>query len=360
MRSSLTLFEVFGISVKLHISFIVLLLVVTFFEGLTTLFYFSLIFLFVLGHELSHSLVAKMNGIPVKEIVLTFIGGIASIEIPENPRLELKVSVAGPVFNLMVVTFALVTLTFFYPTWAGSISAQALRENPLSPMNLLLNIIAINLMLGFFNLLPGFPMDGGRILRSILAFWFDYVKATELAVNTGRYIVFPFMVIWGLVSGNLILVAIAGILYLVSGAELQMLLLRNSFRGVSVFEAADKSFTYVLESLSIREFLDSGANPAKRYYLVISDEGLLRGYFFLRDLEGLNGSNAQQPVACLARDDYKVLKKDGPVSYLFRKGLLNKPIIVVSEGEVLGVLTRDYLLDNLRYFQSRKITGKNL
>ncbi len=173
---SFRIFEIFGIPIHIHTTLPILALLVGLGFGLESgtesftqaLGFYALAFGFVLLHELGHCLMASQWGIPTKRITLTPIGGIASLEkLPRNPRIEFLVAIAGPLVNLALAgTFAI-----FFAFWPGVILFQ---------------LMCINLALGLLNLLPGFPMDGGRILRSALAKRFSFLKSTEIAVRVGQ------------------------------------------------------------------------------------------------------------------------------------------------------------------------------
>lgn len=344
MRSSVTLFRLFGIDVNLHTSFLLFFFVILAVVGVDAFIYFSLIFVFVLGHELSHSLVAKYHGIDVPEITLTFIGGIASIDIPEKPSLELRVSLAGPLFNLVVVSCGVLALSFLYPGWLTGLDTDSLAEHPYTLKHLLVNAVAINLMLGLFNVLPGFPMDGGRIFRSLLAYGTDYVRATEVAVNVGRYLMFPLFVIWGLASGNLILVFIAFILYFVSGAELQMIRLRASYHGVTAKDVMHASPRIVDARQPLGVFLEDVGLAHESIYFVTEDRRLI-GYVDPGSLTSQSAREQSQPVRRYARNDFLSVDLLTPIPLLLRQTRRHPVYIVAEAGRMRGFFTLQELLE---------------
>ncbi len=180
MFGSIKLGNVFGIPLRLHWTFLVpfYLLVFAWQGPLLELFlWFGALFGSVLLHELGHSLVARSFGIHVIDITFWPLGGMARMkEIPENPRIEGLVALAGPAVNFVIAwigmgVFALVE-HFDFTRLAGALST----------------LVAINLVMGVFNLAPAFPMDGGRILRAWFARRDDWVSATERAVAIGRLV----------------------------------------------------------------------------------------------------------------------------------------------------------------------------
>jgi len=151
------------------------------FSTITSVLFFSTL----LFHELSHSIVAQGYGIKIKSITLFIIGGVAQMEdIPKEPRMEAWISAAGPAFSLTIGIIAYAIYDFFGP---ANPSIGALGNGAL----IMLGIIAFyNIILGIFNLIPAFPMDGGRILRALLATRIPYINATRKAVAIGKSMAF--------------------------------------------------------------------------------------------------------------------------------------------------------------------------
>jgi Zn-dependent protease len=183
----------FGIEVRVHILFLWMAFFLIFVGGnpLGTAAILFTLFGLVLLHELGHSLVARHHGIQVMDIVLWPRGGMARMsEIPESPRVEGQVAIAGPLVNLVLAAASLLLLGLLggWGEAMGPSVAYILAHILESPTNFLRAFIAMNLMLGVFNLVPAFPMDGGRLLRAFLARKRSYLEATEIAVRVGRYI----------------------------------------------------------------------------------------------------------------------------------------------------------------------------
>jgi len=173
LNDSIRIATLFGIPIRLHWLFLPLLLIVAGEESLLLLF---VLFGSVLLHELGHSLVARRFGIQVVDITFWPLGGMARMsEMPEDPKVEGLVAIAGPAVNFALALAALPLAVLFAGT--GSAAAPFLST-----------FIGMNLLLGLFNLLPAFPMDGGRILRAFFARRSDWVDATERAVRVGRSI----------------------------------------------------------------------------------------------------------------------------------------------------------------------------
>jgi len=189
MKWSYSIGRVFGIAIKLHLFFLIfigaLVLETLLSQGpvtaLATGMLLCLLFGFVLLHELGHSLMALHHGISVLDITLLPIGGMARImEMPEDPWTEFKVAVAGPLVNLVIAVLLSPLLLL--------VALGDVGRPQLSVASFLGYLIGINLMLAIFNFLPAFPMDGGRIFRALLARKRGYLRATEIAAATGKWI----------------------------------------------------------------------------------------------------------------------------------------------------------------------------
>jgi len=218
--------KLFDIRIRIHPTFIWLLLFLLLVGGYQAVAWVVLVFTFVVLHELSHSLVARAHGIPVQDITLLPIGGVARLgAMPEHPGTELAITIAGPALNFAVagVAYGLLVLTApFVPGWLTDLFQK---------------ILVINLALGTFNLLPGFPMDGGRLLRAYLARTRGYVEATHIAARVGRWMAAAFVVfgltrVFGGDFGGFWLVLIAFFVYVSGKQEEMAVAARHATRGL--------------------------------------------------------------------------------------------------------------------------------
>ena len=237
MKWSLQIGKVIGIPIQLHVTFLFILILFIYyfaimefqigtmvlgfngmnisliekltFSTIAAILFFSTILL----HELSHSFVAKRNGMAIQSITLFVFGGVAQMEeIPRNPKLELKMAAAGPALSL-----AIGILTYAFYVYFGPVEVAEVGMSAKNAVLITAGIISVyNLFLGIFNLLPAFPMDGGRVLRALLAMWLPYMDATRVAVSIGKTFAF-LMGIFGLFTVNIILILIA--LFIFYGAQ---------------------------------------------------------------------------------------------------------------------------------------------
>jgi len=201
IQRSYNLTQVMGIPIRVHLTLVIFLIIIAFSTGLQGILIAVGVFASVALHELGHSWVAIRKGCSVREIMLLPIGGVAkTTHIPTRPMDEVLMAAAGPFVSfLLAVVFWLLTGLGFLPM-------------------LFVYLAAINLMLCLFNLLPSFPMDGGRIFRAFMSPRVGRLKATELAARIGRIMAVLFG-IYGLFNGHFMLILIAIFIYNAAGAE---------------------------------------------------------------------------------------------------------------------------------------------
>ncbi|EMI45861.1 site-2 protease family protein [Rhodopirellula sp. SWK7] len=204
-----------GIDVRLHWTFLLLPLWI-YFSSLASgsgalaatgsVLMILAVFACVLLHEFGHALTARRFGIPTRDITLLPIGGVASLErMPREPWKELAIAVAGPAVNVVIAASLFAALWIVNPV-VGSVSSFVSQ------------LAIINVALVVFNMLPAFPMDGGRVLRSLLAMRLPYLRATVIAARVGQCTAAGFGLL-GLIGGNLLLVFVAGFIILAAQGE---------------------------------------------------------------------------------------------------------------------------------------------
>lgn len=189
MFGSIRIGSVFGITVRMHWLFLALVfvLIATGGEPINTAIWLAVLFGVVFLHELGHSLVARAFGIHVLDITFWPLGGMARMsEIPESTKVEALVAIAGPMVNFVLAGLAFVAVVALGLVHAFDPRSIEGLGNGTWGERAALSFLAVNLMLGVFNLIPAFPMDGGRILRALFGLSGNWVRATELAVTVGR------------------------------------------------------------------------------------------------------------------------------------------------------------------------------
>jgi Zn-dependent protease len=215
MRMSWKLGRVAGIDVFLHPTFLLLLAFVGATQGgLEAMMIVSAAFGCVLLHELGHALMARQYGIETEDITLYPIGGVARLQrMPRSPGAELLIALAGPAVNVALAAGLFALRVFLWPSgWDAPPLAGFLGT-----------LLALNVGLALFNLVPAFPMDGGRVLRALLSGWLGRARATQVAASLGRGLAMLFGA-YMLVNGHLWQVFLAVFIYFAAGVELNQVL----------------------------------------------------------------------------------------------------------------------------------------
>ncbi len=296
----------------------------------------------LLAHELSHSVVAVRRGLRVRRIRLFVFGGVSEIEQEAgSPRDELAITVAGPALSLALAgVFLLAALAV--PARAGAFDR-------------LLEILAVvNLALGVFNLLPGFPLDGGRVLRAVV--WRitgDYGRATRVAVAGGR------LIAGLLVAGGLALLVLAGaaeglwwvaigwFLWAAAGSTLRRLRVEERLRGVRTAALMRAAPIPVAADLSMAEFEPSGPGP----WAPVVRGGRVRGWLDVAHASSLGpqltaGWKVGDLMEPIGPDD--VVDASAPALAVVPRLDDRRPLVVVSNGRMVGMLSGRILADWLR------------
>jgi Zn-dependent protease len=265
MKSSLGIGSVMGIPIKLHITFLLVLPMFAYvfainpqpfgFAGVEpplTRYAFSalaaiLLFVSILLHELAHSYLARSYGVKIESITLFLFGGVSAMEeMPRKPGQEAKMAFAGPLTSLIIGSVCL--LIYKYLIYINPAFFQ-------NPAYLILWILgSMNLVLGVFNLLPAFPMDGGRVLRSFYAMRMSYVKATQSAASVGKFFAI-LMAIFGILVGNLWFPLIALFIYVGASEEERSTQAEVALENIQVKDIMTKDVVSVSPSMSVEDLI---------------------------------------------------------------------------------------------------------
>jgi Zn-dependent protease/predicted transcriptional regulator len=302
-----------------------------------------LFFASVLIHELGHSLIAKHYKIPVVSITLFIFGGLAKISRdPERPGQEFNIAIAGPITSFLLAGgFGLVYLS----TPAGGMLSEASKL-----------LAQINLTLGIFNLVPGFPLDGGRILRSIAwGITHDFSKATRIASLSGQTFAYLLMIagIWkGMIAkdwvGGLWLVFIGWFLKSAAQESYAQVAIRDTLRGVRASDIMTPDVPSVPRDISLEDYVHEVLRTGRRCHLV-TGAGQPVGLITLRSLSTFprdEWSNTSVQAAMLPRDRIHWASPEEPVLGILDR-MQNEDINqmpVVSEGNIVGLIGRDAIL----------------
>ncbi len=259
-----------------------------------------LLFLCVLLHEFGHIFTARAFGVATPDVTLLPIGGVARLErIPEKPREEFLIAIAGPLVN---VAIAIVLMAI----GGANLQTGALTAIDSASISLIDRLAAVNLFLAAFNMIPAFPMDGGRVLRAALAARLGFVRATEIAAVIGQGFAFLLGFI-GLLY-NPILIFIAIFVYLAAASEAHMISLRAVSRGVPVASATMTQIATLTPEAHIEEAVQTLLQTSQSEFPVIDGAG--------------------KPVGLLARADIiRALKSLGPDARVSEAMNTNIPIV---------------------------------
>ncbi len=291
MASSYKLLSVFGISIEVHWSLLLLLFVVLLFSSYLFLIWIF-VFLFVTLHELTHSLVAKRIGIRVRKIVLIAIGGVAMMDVSNvKPIDEIRMAIAGPIFNFAVCALMLlISSAISYPLVPQTQVYLSSAEQQMPLLDAIwVSIFWVNLLLGSFNLfIPAFPLDGGRVLRGLLALKMDYIAATDLARKVS----------YGLAVGLLLVSLFTGF-----GNTLWMLII-----SLFIVVGATSEYRNLLTNTALRR-LNLSKFITKNYITLKPSESLASAATKLRNSNRTSAVVATKPIKILNLNDMIAVKK---------------------------------------------------
>jgi Zn-dependent protease/CBS domain-containing protein len=273
MRYSFKIASAWGIPIELHVTFILLIAAVFILSIPTQQFYTFFIvlflFVFVVFHELAHSVVARHYRIKVRKIILYPIGGVSEIEeIPDNPSQEWRMAVAGPLTSL-VLGVTLLAVSLFTLKQAFNIYTFTTITG-----NFLTDLATLNIYLGAFNLIPAFPMDGGRVFRALLAERLKYSDATRYAVYIGKIFGIA-MVLIGFVY-NFLLILVGIFVYIGASEEAEQTIISTTLAGVRVKDVMQSQIGFVTPQQTISEALE--VMFKNRYHdALVEKDGVFQG-----------------------------------------------------------------------------------
>ncbi|MGI1661789.1 site-2 protease family protein [Palleronia sp. KMU-117] len=271
--------RILGTEVRIHATFFLLLLwiaVAGFLQGgsqdaIVSVLFILALFACVVLHEFGHALMARRYGIATPDITLLPIGGMARLErMPEKPAQEIAVALAGPAVNVAI--WALIVLVVGATT---DLEALAEIEDPTS--GFWARLAAVNLFLVLFNLIPAFPMDGGRVFRALLSIWLGRVKATRVAAHAGQAVAFVFGFL-ALTTGNPLLLLIAVFVFVAAAAESSDVALRDMARELPARAAMITAYEALDPADGVDGMSSSLIRTTQHEFPVLGPDGRLRGF----------------------------------------------------------------------------------
>jgi stage IV sporulation protein FB len=284
MSWSINVGRIAGTAVRIHVTFLLFLgwiFIASWYSGgpqaaWSGLAFMLLLFACVLAHEFGHIFTARAFGVATPDVTLLPIGGVARLErIPEKPTEELLVALAGPAVNV-VIALGLIAIA------GASLQTQSLAAVENSQLSLVDRLAAVNLFLALFNMIPAFPMDGGRVLRALLAIRLGHVRATEIAAAIGQFVAFGLGFL-GL-FGNPLLIFIAIFVYLAASSEAQLVAMRAMARDVPVSAAMMTQIARLSPQAHIDEAVETLLRTSQSEFPVVDAGGLLVGLLSRADM----------------------------------------------------------------------------
>jgi Zn-dependent protease/CBS domain-containing protein len=353
MGGSFKIGRAFGIDVKVHWSFFLLLAFFGYLafrdsgsliSALVTIGIVVALFFCVLLHEFGHSLVAIRLGSEVQDITLLPIGGLARMKsLPERPIDEVKVAVAGPLVNVVLapIFFGLALL------FGGSLSVPTdIISGVDSVGQIFVALGTINVALVIFNMIPAFPMDGGRVLRGLLATRLGPVRATDISSTVGQGFAILFILV-GFLGKNFLLAIIGFFVFLGASGEAQFVRQREQMRGLTVSDVmGTKGRTETVTPYhNFGQVLDSVIHGYQEDFPVVDEDGNLVGIITRSEImAAAHSPNRYATVRDLMKTEFPTISPDADLftdgnRVLQESGLRALP--VVKDGNLVGMLTVD-------------------
>jgi Zn-dependent protease/CBS domain-containing protein len=360
MKSSFGIGSVMGIPIRLHITFLLILPVFAYvfainpqpfgFMGVEppiTRYALSalaaiLLFASVLLHELAHSYLARHYGVKIENITLFLFGGVSAMEeMPRKPGQEAKMAFAGPLTSLIIGSICLLIYRYLISP------NPAFFQNPAYLIFWILG--SMNLVLGIFNLLPAFPMDGGRVLRSFYATKMSYVKATQSAASVGKFFAI-LMAIFGILVGNLWFPLIALFIYVGASEEERSTQAEVALENILVKDIMTKNVVSVSPSMSVEDLVQFIFEKKHMGYPVMEGDSL-KGVVTLTDLERVpyTERSAARVSDIMTRDVISIpstARASDALRLISSKNIGR--VMVVDNRSLVGILSRTDLVRILR------------
>jgi Zn-dependent protease len=364
MRTSWRIFRLFGIEIRIDSSWIFIFALITW--ALAGHYFPSrypqwprlqhwqvglaaslLLFVSVLAHELAHSLVARSKGEEVRSITLFLFGGVAEIvEEPKTPAREFSIALVGPISSLIIAGI-------FFGLWSA---VRGINE-PIAALARYLSII--NLFLAAFNMIPGFPLDGGRVLRAIA--WKvtgNLKRATRIASTTGQALAFLliFLGVWQILMGaffNGLWIALIGwFIHSAAVRGYREVIVKEMLKDVRAKDLMDARFEKVEGSISVQDLVEDYILKKRERSFLVTEAGKLAGIVCLEDVKGVPSEKRSTTMVreiMTPGDRLEAISPEedgGQVLARLASGKINQ-VPVVQRGQIEGVVCRANILEFL-------------
>jgi Zn-dependent protease/CBS domain-containing protein len=369
MSWSIPLLRVRGIAIKVHVTFVLILVWAAYYWGIETgaglqgalfgIVATLLLFVCVTLHELGHAFQALKYGIAVEDITLLPIGGVARLQVPDNARQELAIAVAGPAVNVAIAAVLIVIGALTGTTVVEDPTAVSTAMGRANWAALLPYLTVANIGLVLFNAIPAFPLDGGRVLRALLALRLDYARATAIAVAIGQGLALLLGLV-GFLGGNYFLIVIAIFIWFGASQEGEQVALRRMLGGATVGQAMIQRPQVLAAAEPIGRAVELTLSTAQADFPVVDAGGRVVGLLTLDDLlRGLRDQpeatvgEAMRRQFPVARPEESVAVAQGQLS----EGRVRALPVVQSDGQLAGLLTAADIGEALRLIAARPQVG---
>lgn len=311
-------------------------------EGLWGILFILALFGCVVLHEFGHALTAKRYHIKTRDITIYPIGGIASLEaMPEKPKQELWVALAGPAVNVVIAAILLIYLQ--YTGKVPDLTSLTAEDSNAHMFNLSFgfNLFAANLILAVFNLIPAFPMDGGRVLRALLALTMNRSKATRIAATVGQFLAIGF-VFFGFFY-NFWLVFIGLFIYLGAGSEAAYESTKSALSRYTAKDVLMKQFTCLRPEETLEKVVQLLLNGQEKEFVVAENDKLLGVLTRVELIKGLSEYGKASTVSNVMRKDCIVLHPDMPLHEVYQNLMTNSCAVapVLDNGGLIGIVDKE-------------------
>lgn len=351
MKWSLNLGKIAGIKVKIHWTFLLLIIWIIGIElerGSSTgdiaftLGFVMTVFLCVVLHEYGHALTARRYGIQTDKIMLLPIGGVANIQkMPEKPKEELLIAIAGPAVNVVIA--GLLALALPLQDILTRDPEILIREASLE--HFLFLLMVVNIFLVVFNAIPAFPMDGGRVLRALLAMKMTRIQATKVASRLGQFFAIIFIVAGFFYS--LILVLIGVFVFFGAYSENMIIQQLEYVKGIPVKEIMIPDFLTLHPDDTLQNAVEKFKHKSDTNFLVMEGDELL-GILTLQSLiKGLKSYGENSKVSKIMKQEFQTVKTEEPLNEVLSNTQANKQPFypVFSDEKLEGVINQGHLND---------------
>lgn len=373
MEANIKLGRIFGVEIGLHYSWLIIALLVAFSLGshfqmvnpewgtgvvwATAIVTALLFFAAIVVHELSHAAVAKMRGLPVRSITLFALGGVAQIEREAaDAKTEFWMGIAGPITSAVIgfICLGLASMLGWSPATEGMMTAAT------PPLAMLVWLGYINIMLAVFNMIPGFPLDGGRVLRAVI--WWttgDGDRSTRIAARVGQFVA-VFFIVWGIFSffrgsgfGGLWIAFIGWFLLNAAQASYAQVEITQSLKGKTVADVMRRDCPLVDGNTNLQTFTDEYLLKTGERCFVVAEQGRIAGLITsheVKEIEPQKRAFTTVDEAMRPLENLRTVPPDAPVIEALEMmgGEDVNQLPVVRDGKLEGIISRAHILQLLQ------------